>query len=68
MMGKSFPCHLFPFCAGLTVIAVRVNGDTPAGQEFSPNLNIFGIHELYQIIHDDIHAVFMEIAVIPEAE
>ena len=68
MMCKPVPCDLFPFRSLLTIIAVRINGDSATWKEFSPYFNIFRLHQLYQIIHDNVHAVLMEIAVIAETE
>lgn len=59
-------CHLFPLRSGHAVIAVRIDGDASARSELAPHFDILGIHELYQVLHDYVYAVFMEIAVIAE--
>ena len=50
------------------VIAIRINGDPAARSKDARHLYIFGIHQLYQVFHDDIHAIFMKITVITETE
>ena len=67
-MRQALPCHLFPRCAGPAVVAVRVDADTAAGQEFPPYFDVFRIHGVDQVIHDDVDTVFMEIAMIAETE
>lgn len=62
------PSDFLPAGARLAVVAIRVNRDTAARSKFAPNLDIFRFHELNQILHDDIDAVLMEIAMIAEAE
>ena len=66
MVEKSVFSYLFPLCAGLAVIAVRIDRYSAAGRKLAPDFNIFGIHELYKILHYDIHAILMKIAVITE--
>lgn len=68
MHEKTLLCSLLPFGSRLAVVGIRINGQTAARQEFAPNLNIFRLHQLDKILHNDIYAVFMEITVITEAE
>ena len=68
MAAEALPCHLLPISAGLAVVTVGIDGETAAGQEFTPDFYVFGIHELYQVFHDYIYTVFVEIAVVPEGE
>ena len=68
MLSKSVPCHFFPFCTRLTVIAVRINGNSAAWEKFSPYFDIFRLHKLNKVIHNDVNAVLVEISVIAEAE
>lgn len=68
MSCQTFPCDLLPLRPRLAVIAERVYGNPAAGQEFSPYLDIEGIHKLYQVIHDNVHTVFMKIPMVPETE
>ena len=50
------------------VIAVRVDRYASARCELAPDFDVLGIHELDEILHDDVHAVLMEVAVIAERE
>ena len=53
-------------CVG--VVGKRIDADTATRHEISRYLQVFGIHQFYQILHDDVHAVLMEIAVIAKRE
>ena len=68
MLGQALPGHVSPGRTGPAVIAVRVDADTAAGQEFPPHFDVFRVHGPDEVVHDDIDAVFMEIAVIAETE
>ena len=52
----------------VTVIGERLDGDSPTGIEQADDLQIFGIHQLDQVLHDDVHAILMEVAVVAETE
>ena len=67
-MGETIPGELFVFGARHAVVAVGVDGDTAARQNLSPNLDILRLHQLYQILHNDVHAVLVEISMIVPAE
>jgi len=60
--------HLNVFSAWLAVVAVRVDAEAAAWQEFTPYFDVFGIHQGYEVFHDDVHAVLMKSPVITEAE
>ena len=66
MVEEPVLCHLFPLRSGHAVIAVRIDGNASARSKLSPHFNILRIHELYQVLHDYVYAVFMEVAVITE--
>ena len=68
MVGQSVPSHLFPLRPRSAIVAVRVNGNAAAGQKLSPHFNVRRLHQPDQVVHDDVHTVLVEIAVIPEAE
>lgn len=53
---------------GLAVIAVGIDGDAAPGQELAPHLNVLGVQQADQVLHDDIDAVLVEIPVIAEGE
>ena len=54
--------------AGTAVVGVGVDGDAAAGGEDTCDLDVFGGHEAYEVFHDDVDAVLMEVAVVAEAE
>ena len=62
------PSDFLPAGARLAVVTVRVNRDAAARRELAPDLDVLRLHELDEILHDDVHAVLMEIAVVAEAE
>lgn len=68
MVRQSVKGDSFPFCAGLAIVAVGVNGDAASGKEFAPDLNIFRLHQANQILHNNVHTVLMEIPMVSEAE
>ena len=68
MFGKPFPGQLLPLGAGAAEVGEGIDGDTAAGREETGNLQILGIHQFHQVFHDGIHAVFMEVSVVAEAE
>lgn len=61
-------CEFFPTRGGTTVVDVGVNGESATGKEFAPNFNIARGHELDEVFHDDVNAVFMEGAMVAEAK
>ena len=52
----------------VAVVGEGLDGDTATGIEQADNLKVFGIHQLDQVLHDDVDAVLMEVAVVAEAE
>ena len=60
--------HLLVAGTRHTIIGIRPDTDAAARSEDARHLNIFGLHQTYQVLHDDIHAVLMEVPVIAEGE
>ena len=60
--------HCLPLGARLAMVGIGVDGQTTAGQEFAPDLDVFGVQQLNQILHNDVHAILVKIAVITEAK
>ena len=60
--------QLLVFGAGAAVVGVWIDADAATRREEADDLDILGIHESDEILHDDVHAVFMEIAVVAERE
>ena len=68
MLPQPICSKFFPLCSFHAVIAVGVDREASAGEEFAPDFDVPGLEEVDQVVHDDIDAVFMEVAVIAEAE
>ena len=68
VVGQTVPGNLLPLCSRSAVVAVWVNGDAAAWSEFAPYFDILWIHQLNQIFHNNIHAIFVEISMIPETK
>ena len=68
MLHQAVHSHLFKLGALSAIVAVRVNGNAAAGQKLSPHFNVRRLHQPDQVVHDNVHTVLVEIAVIPEAE
>ena len=49
-------------------VGKRINANTSSRHEITRYLDVLGIHQLAQIIHDDIDTILMKIAVIAEGE
>ena len=56
----------FVFCAGATVVCIRIDAYTATGSEKSDNLDILRIHQLYQILHNHIYTILVEITMVAE--
>ena len=50
------------------MVAVWVDGKAAAWQEFAPYFDVLWIEQVYQIVHDDVDAVFVEVAVVAEGK
>ena len=50
------------------VIGIRMDGYATSGSEQSENFDVLGIHQLDQVIEDDIDAILMETAMVAETE
>ena len=68
MARKPVPSYLFPLGSLFAVVAIRVYGNSAARKKFAPYFDICGIHQIYKIVYNYVHAVFMEIAAISEPE
>ena len=58
----------FPVRPGLSVVGVRIDGQTAARKELAPDFDVLGLQECHQVVEDDIDAVLMEIAVVAKTE
>ena len=66
VLSQPLDCHVLPHGPGLAVVAVRVDGDAAARRELAPDFDVFGIHELDEVFHDDVDTVLVEVPVIAE--
>lgn len=68
MILQPVPGEFFIFGAGFSVIGIWIDTQAATGKKFSPDFNIFWVHQTDQIFHDDIDAVLMKSSVITETE
>ena len=52
----------------IAIVGKGFDGDAATRIEQAYDLQILGIHQLDQVLHDDIHTVLMEVAVVTETE
>lgn len=50
------------------IVGKGIDADAAAGHEVTGDLEVFGIHEADQVLHDDIDAILVEIAVVAEGK
>ena len=60
--------HLLIFRAWTTIIGIGIDADASTGSEDASDLNILGVHQTDEILHDDVDTVFMEVTMIAERE
>ena len=53
---------------GAAVVGVRVDADAAARGEQARHLDVLRVHEADEVFHDDVHAVFVEVAVVAETK
>ena len=53
---------------GVGIVGEGVDTDTAARRENARYLKVFRVHQLHQVFHDDVDAVFVEVAVVAEGE
>lgn len=68
MIHQTITRHLFILRSRSAVVAVRINRDAAARGEFAPYFDVFRVHELDQVIHDDVDAILVEVAMVAEAK
>ena len=65
---KALFCRLFPLCTRLAVVCVWIDGQTTAWRELAPYLDVLRIHQLDEVFHNDIDAIFVEIPMVTETK
>ena len=68
MRGKPGLSKLLVLGAGTAIVGVGIDAYATTGRKQSCHLYVFGVHELYQVFHDDIDAVLVEITMVAETE
>ena len=59
---------LLPLCTRLAVICVWIDGQTTARRKLAPYLDVLRIHQLDEIFHNDIDAIFVKVPMVTEAK
>lgn len=54
--------------ARTAVVGVGIDGDAATWGEEAGDLDVFGIHQFDEVLHDDVYAVLVEVSVVSEAE
>ncbi len=52
----------------IAIVGKGMDGYASARSEYALDLNVARIHEGYKILHDDVDAILMKVAVVAEAE
>ena len=68
MVSQPFLGKGLVFGAGASVVGKGMDADASTRDEETENLNVAGIHQLDQVIHDNVDAILMEIAMVAERE
>ena len=56
------------FRSRTSVIGVRPDADSSTWGEDAGDLDIFGVHKAYEVLHDDVHTILVEITMVAERE
>ena len=68
MCGETLFGQFLVLGARTAVVGVGIDGDAATWGEEAGNLDVFGIHQFDEVLHDDVDTVLMEVAVVSEAE
>ena len=68
MTEEAEASEVAPFGAGDAVVAIGVDRESAAGEEFAPHFDVPGMQQFDEVCHDHIDAVFMEITMISIAK
>ena len=60
--------HLLVLRARSAVVGIRINADAAPGDKDAGHLNILGLHQANEVLHNDVDTVLMEAAVVAETE
>ena len=68
MGGESLLCQLLILGAWLAIVGIRPDADATTRSEDTCHLDVFRIHQLDEVLHDDVDTVLMEVAMVAETE
>ena len=68
MIHKTMFCQLLILGSRFTIVGIRIDADATTWCEITRNFDIFRIHQLDKIFHNDVHTIFMEITMIAETK
>ena len=60
--------HFLVFGAWTAIVGVGVDADASAWGEDAGDLDVLGVHQADEVLHDDVDAVLVEVAMIAEGE
>lgn len=66
--GETLFSQFLVLGARTAVVGVGVDGDASTWGEEAGNLDVFGIHQFDEVLHDDVYTVLVEVSVVSEAE
>ena len=66
--GEALFCQFLVLGARTAVVGVGIDGDAATWSEEAGDLDVFGIHQFDEVLHDDVYAVLVEVSVVSEAE
>ena len=68
MVRKALLGQGFVLGSWLAIVGVGIDADAATRREEAGYLYVFGLHQFDEILHDDVHAVFMKVAMVAKRE
>ena len=68
LLHQSALGQLFPLRSGTAIVGIGPDGDAATGREDAAHFEILWVHEPHEVLHDDVYAILMEVAVVAEGE
>lgn len=60
--------HLLELRTFAAVVGIRIDGNPATRSKDTGDFDVFRIHQTNEVLHDFVHAIFVEVAVVAEAE
>lgn len=60
--------HLLELRTLAAVVGIRIDGNPATRSKDTGDFDVFRIHQTNEVLHDFVHAIFVEVAVVAEAE